>query len=141
MAENFGWICEWHHGRSRSYGWRGRGPKGTATNAPTASFAARAALWIDGRAPREDRHAEEGREELRIDLHGELASIENIASQKRARPGTPANGRVSGPNMIGVVAGLGFGFSFPAHDPPRRSSAGAAPAASELADAAPRDLV
>jgi hypothetical protein len=43
---------------------------------------------------------EKGREDLRIDLHGDLAGILSIASQKRARPGN-----VSGPNKIALVAG------------------------------------
>lgn len=44
---------------------------------------------------------EKGREDLRIDLHGDLAGILGIASQKRARPGNA----VSGPNKIALVAG------------------------------------
>jgi site-specific DNA recombinase len=51
---------------------------------------------------------EHGREDLRIDLHGDLAGILRIASQKQARPGTRANGKVSGPNKIHLVAGVGF---------------------------------
>ena len=45
---------------------------------------------------------ESGRDELRIDLHGDLAGILQIASQKQARPG---NKNVSGPNKIALVAG------------------------------------
>ena len=48
---------------------------------------------------------ESGRDELRIDLHGDLAGILQIASQKQARPG---NKNVSGPNKIALVAGAGF---------------------------------
>ncbi len=48
---------------------------------------------------------ESGRDELRIDLHGDLAGILQIASQKRVRPG---NETISGPNKIALVAGAGF---------------------------------
>ncbi len=48
---------------------------------------------------------ESGRDELRVDLHGDLAGILQIASQKQARPG---NKNVSGPNKIALVAGAGF---------------------------------
>ncbi len=48
---------------------------------------------------------EPGREDLRIDLHGDLAGILQIASQKQARPG---NETISGPNKIALVAGAGF---------------------------------
>ena len=51
---------------------------------------------------------EQGREDLRIDLHGDLAGILSIASQKRARPENAANNNVSGPNKIALVAGAGF---------------------------------
>jgi len=46
-----------------------------------------------------------GRKELRIDLHGDLAGILQIASQKQVRPG---NKTISGPNKIALVAGAGF---------------------------------
>ena len=46
-----------------------------------------------------------GRDNLRIDLHGDLAGILQIASQKQARPGDKT---VSGPNKIALVAGAGF---------------------------------
>ena len=46
-----------------------------------------------------------GRDELRIDLHGDLAGILQIASQKQARPGTTLD---SGPNKIALVAGAGW---------------------------------
>jgi DNA invertase Pin-like site-specific DNA recombinase len=55
---------------------------------------------------------EKGREDLRIDLHGDLAGILTIASQKRARPGNAANNNVSGPNKIALVAGARYGCSF-----------------------------
>jgi hypothetical protein len=45
---------------------------------------------------------EPGRDELRIDLHGDLAGILQIASQKQVRPG---NKTISGPNKIALVAG------------------------------------
>ena len=48
---------------------------------------------------------ESGRDKLRIDLHGDLAGILQIASQKQARPG---NKNVSGPSKIALVAGAGF---------------------------------
>jgi site-specific DNA recombinase len=48
---------------------------------------------------------EPGRKDLRIDLHGDLAGILQIASQKQARPG---NKNVSGPSKIALVAGVGF---------------------------------
>ena len=48
---------------------------------------------------------EPGRDDLRIDLHGDLAGILQIASQKQARPG---NETISGPNKIALVAGAGF---------------------------------
>ncbi len=51
---------------------------------------------------------EPGREELRIDLHGDLAGILQIASQKRARPGKTLLLGESGPNKIALVAGAGF---------------------------------
>lgn len=51
---------------------------------------------------------EKGREDLRIDLYGDLAGILGIANQKRARPGNAANNSVSGPNKIALVAGAGF---------------------------------
>ena len=51
---------------------------------------------------------EKGREDLRIDLYGDLAGILCIASQKRARPGNAANNSVSEPNKIALVAGAGF---------------------------------
>jgi len=51
---------------------------------------------------------EKGREDLRIDLHGDLAGILSIASQKRARPGNAANNKVSGSTKIALVAGAGF---------------------------------
>jgi hypothetical protein len=41
---------------------------------------------------------EPGRDDLRIDLHGDLAGILTIASQKRVRPGKAPNGDASGPN-------------------------------------------
>ena len=46
-----------------------------------------------------------GPKDLRIDLHGDLAGILQIASQKQARPG---NKTISGPNKIALVAGAGF---------------------------------
>ena len=48
---------------------------------------------------------EPGRKDLRIDLHGNLAGILQIASQKQVRPG---NKTISGPNKIALVAGVGF---------------------------------
>lgn len=48
---------------------------------------------------------ESGRDELRIDLHGDLAGILQIATQKQVRPG---NNTISGPNKIALVAGAGF---------------------------------
>ncbi len=53
---------------------------------------------------------EQGREDLRIDLHGDLAGILSIASQsqKRVRPGNAVKNNVSGPNKIALVAGAGF---------------------------------
>jgi site-specific DNA recombinase len=51
---------------------------------------------------------EPGREDLRIDLHGDLAGILKIASQKRARPGKTLDLSESGPNKIALVAGVGF---------------------------------
>lgn len=48
---------------------------------------------------------EPGRESLRIDLHGNLAGILQIASQKQARPGKTPNLCPSGPNKIALVAG------------------------------------
>lgn len=52
---------------------------------------------------------EDGREDLRIDLHGDLAGILTVASQKQARHGTRANGKASGPNKIKLVAGARSG--------------------------------
>ena len=49
-----------------------------------------------------------GREDLRIDLHGDLAGILKIASQKRVRPGKTLDLSASGPNKIVLVAGAGF---------------------------------
>jgi hypothetical protein len=46
-----------------------------------------------------------GSKDLRIDLHGDLAGILQIASQKQARPG---NKTISGPNKIALVAGASF---------------------------------
>ena len=51
---------------------------------------------------------EPGRKDLRIDLHGDLAGILQIASQKRVRPGKTTNLGESGPNKIALVAGAGF---------------------------------
>ena len=51
---------------------------------------------------------EPGREDLRIDLHGDLAGILKIASQKRVRPGKTLDLSESGPNKIALVAGAGF---------------------------------
>ncbi len=51
---------------------------------------------------------EPGRKDLRIDLHGDLAGILQIASQKQARPGKTLDLSVSGPNKIALVAGAGF---------------------------------
>jgi hypothetical protein len=51
---------------------------------------------------------EPGRDDLRIDLHGDLAGILSIASQKRVRPGKAPNGDASGPNKITLVAGASF---------------------------------
>ena len=48
---------------------------------------------------------ESGRDELRIDLHGDLAGILQIATQKQVRPG---NKTISEPNKIALVAGAGF---------------------------------
>ncbi len=48
------------------------------------------------------------REDLRIDLHGDLAGILSIASQKRVRPGKTLNLSASGPNKMELVAGAGF---------------------------------
>ena len=45
------------------------------------------------------------RDQLRIDLHGDLAGILQIASQKQVRPGNTLD---SGPNKIALVAGAGF---------------------------------
>lgn len=53
-------------------------------------------------------HPELGRDDLRIDLHGDLAgilSIARIASQKRVRPGKTSLSDASGPNTIALVAG------------------------------------
>ena len=47
---------------------------------------------------------ESGRKDLRIDLHGDLAGILQIASQKQIRPGILD----SGPNKIALVAGAGL---------------------------------
>lgn len=55
---------------------------------------------------------EPGRKDLRIDLHGDLAGILQIASQKQARPGKTPNLSASGPNKIALVAGACFA-SFP----------------------------
>jgi site-specific DNA recombinase len=52
---------------------------------------------------------EPGREELRIDLHGDLAGILQIASLKQARPGQTLDWSASGPNKMALVAGAGFG--------------------------------
>jgi hypothetical protein len=52
---------------------------------------------------------EPGRDDLRIDLHGDLAGILSIASQKRVRPGKAPNGDASGPNKITLVAGERYG--------------------------------
>ena len=54
---------------------------------------------------------EKRREDLRIDLHGDLAGILSIASYKQARRGNAANSNVSGPNKIALVAGAGFDCS------------------------------
>ena len=51
---------------------------------------------------------EQGRKDLRIDLHGDLAGILTIASQKQARPGKTTDLGASGPNKIALVAGAGF---------------------------------
>ena len=51
---------------------------------------------------------EPGRKDLRIDLHGDLAGILQIASQKQARPGKTQDLCASGPNKIALVAGAGF---------------------------------
>ena len=51
---------------------------------------------------------EPGREDLRIDLHGDLAGILQIASQKQARPGKTLDLSAPGPNKIALVAGAGF---------------------------------
>ena len=51
---------------------------------------------------------EKGRDDLRIDLHGDLAGILSIASRKRARPGKAPDDNLSGPNKIALVAGVGF---------------------------------
>jgi len=48
---------------------------------------------------------EPGREHLRIDLHGDLAGILIISSQKRVRPGKTPNWGASRPNKIALVAG------------------------------------
>ena len=45
------------------------------------------------------------RDQLRIDLHGDLAGILQITSQKQVRPGNTLD---SGPNKIALVAGAGF---------------------------------
>ncbi len=44
------------------------------------------------------------RDDLRIDLHGNLPGIPSIASQKQVRPG---NKTTSGPNYIALVTGAG----------------------------------
>jgi hypothetical protein len=55
---------------------------------------------------------EPGRDDLRIDLHGDLAGILNIASQKRIRPGKTSLLDASGPNTMALVAGAGFVTGF-----------------------------
>ena len=50
-------------------------------------------------------HRNPGRDQLRIDLHGGLTGILQIASQKQVRPGNTLD---SGPNKIALVAGAGF---------------------------------
>ncbi len=49
-----------------------------------------------------------GREDLRIDLHGDLDGILTIATQKKVRPGKTLDLSASGPNKIALVAGAGF---------------------------------
>jgi DNA invertase Pin-like site-specific DNA recombinase len=51
---------------------------------------------------------EPGRDDLRIDLHGDLAGILQIASQKKARPGKTLDSSASGPSTIALVAGVRF---------------------------------
>ncbi len=51
---------------------------------------------------------EPGRADLRIDLHGDLAGILQIASQKEGRPGKTLELSASGPTKIALVAGAGF---------------------------------
>jgi hypothetical protein len=55
---------------------------------------------------------ESRREDLRIDLHGDLAGILTIASQKQVRPGKAQDLSASGPNKMALVAGAGFVCTF-----------------------------
>lgn len=61
----------------------------------------------EGNPLRGDRSINQGQAAVvrRIDLHGDLAGILQIATQKQVRPRTILD---SGPNKIALVAGAGF---------------------------------